>query len=51
MEKGQDLMPVMLAMVDWSEKYDDQTEARNKFIMKLRKQPSAVRREIFATLQ
>ena len=31
-EKGLDLMPIMLAIVDWSEKYDSKTEVPREFI-------------------
>jgi DNA-binding HxlR family transcriptional regulator len=37
--KGLDLLPMMLAMIDWSEKYDIKTEVPPDFIHKLRKDP------------
>jgi len=49
-EKGQDLMPVMFAIMDWSEKYDERTEVPKPFITKLRNQPDKLRREILAAL-
>ena len=49
-EKGRDLMPIMFAIMDWSEKYDDRTEVPKKFIRELRKRPSALHREILAAL-
>ena len=49
--KGLDLLPVMFAIMDWSEKYDDQTEVPREFIEKLRKRPSTLRREILAKIQ
>ncbi len=50
-EKGLDLMPVMFAIMDWSEKYDDQTEVPKKFINELRNRPKSLRREILAGLE
>lgn len=35
-EKGLDLIPMMLQMVDWSEKYDNETEVPTEFIESLR---------------
>lgn len=50
-DKGIDLMPVMLAIVDWAEKYDENTEVPRAFIRKLRKDPEGLRKEIVAGLQ
>ena len=50
-EKGLDLMPVMFAIMDWSEKYDDQTEVPKKFINELRNRPKSLRREVLAGLE
>ncbi len=50
-EKGLDLMPVMFAIMDWSEKYDDQTEVPKKFINELRNRPKSLRREVLAGLK
>jgi len=36
-EKGLDLMPMMLEMVDWAAKYDKKTEAPKEFVEALRK--------------
>ena len=49
-EKGLDLVPVMFAIMDWSEKYDEQTEVPRKFIHELRNRPKSLRREILAGL-
>jgi DNA-binding HxlR family transcriptional regulator len=35
--KGIDLLPIMLSIVDWSEKYDAKTEVPREFIESLRK--------------
>ena len=48
--KGLDLLPVMLAIIDWSEKYDDHTEVPRSFIRKLRKDPEGLKREIVSGL-
>ena len=45
-KKGLDLLPVMLAIIDWSEKYDDNTEVPKAFIRKLRRDPAALKKEI-----
>lgn len=50
-DKGLDLMPVMFAIMDWSEKYDEQTEVPKEFIKQLRKRPNALRRQILASLE
>lgn len=50
-EKGLDLMPIMFAIMDWSEKYDDQTEVPKEFIEKLRTRPKSLRRKILADIQ
>ena len=36
-------MPMMLAMMDWAEKYDDATEVPPEFINKLRADPAALK--------
>ncbi len=45
-KKGMDLLPMMLAMIDWSEKYDHRTDVPKAFIRKLRKDPEALMREV-----
>lgn len=50
-EKGLDLMPIMFAIMDWSEKYDERTEVSTEFIEELRNQPKSLRREILASIQ
>lgn len=49
-DKGLDLMPVMFAIMDWSEKYDERTEVPGKFILELRNRPKSLRRECLAEL-
>ena len=48
--KGKDLLPIMLAIVDWSEKYDSNTEVPPEFIRKLRRNQSALEKEILSAL-
>ncbi|WP_370278700.1 winged helix-turn-helix transcriptional regulator [Pontibacterium sp.] len=50
-EKGIELMPMMLAMIDWAEKYDDQTEVPAEFINKLRDSPEKLRQELLNQLE
>lgn len=50
-EKGLDLMPVMLAIMDWAEHYDEQTEVPADFIAELRSQPEKLQRKILERLQ
>lgn len=49
-EKGKDLLPVMLAIIDWAVKYDSNTEAPQEFVEQLRKDPAGLRRRILAGL-
>jgi len=49
-EKGIALMPMMLAMIDWSQKYDADTEVPQEFIKKLRKNPTQLQAEILGNL-
>ena len=48
--KGLDLLPLMLAMIDWAERWDDNTEVPAAFIRKLRKDSKQLRQEILARL-
>ncbi|PCJ36272.1 MAG: transcriptional regulator [Cellvibrionales bacterium] len=50
-EKGIELMPMMLAMMDWAEKYDPNTEVPESFIKRLRKDPEALRLDLLKDLQ
>ena len=50
-EKGIALMPMMLAMIDWAEKYDGQSEVPPEFIKKLRENPVKLQQELLAQLQ
>ncbi len=49
-EKGKDLLPVMLAIVEWSAKYDANTETPPAFLEKLRRDPAALKTEILQAL-
>ena len=44
--KGMDLLPMMLAMVEWSAKYDPHTEVPKEFMRKLKRDRNALMREI-----
>ncbi len=50
-EKGTELMPIMLAMIDWSEKYDSHTEVPAEFIRKLRENPDKLQLELLNHLE
>jgi len=50
-EKGIALMPMMLSMIDWSEKYDEQTEVPLEFINKLRDNPEKLQQELLEQLK
>lgn len=45
-QKGKELMPMMLAMMDWAEKYDDATEVPPEFIKKLRSDSDSLQQEL-----
>ncbi len=49
-QKGIELMPMMLAMMDWAEKYDVETEVLKDFIKKLRNDPGKLQQEILEEL-
>ena len=49
-KKGVDLMPMMLAMIDWSETYDSGTEVPKRFIDQLRNNPDQLQQEIIENL-
>ncbi len=49
-QKGIELMPMMLAMMDWAEKYDAETEVPKDFIKKLRYDPGKLQQEILENL-
>lgn len=49
-QKGIELMPMMLAMMDWAEKYDAETEVPRDFIKKLRNDPDKLQQEILEDL-
>ena len=50
-EKGIELMPMMLAMMDWAEKYDAATEVPEEFINKLRSDQAGLERDLQRKLQ
>ena len=50
-EKGIELMPMMLAMIDWAEKYDADTEVPEGFIKNLRNDPEALKRDLIKDLR
>mgnify|MGYP000114638599 CR=1 FL=1 len=49
-EKGIALMPMMLAMIDWAEKYDSHTEVPQEFISALRSDPEKLQEHLLAQL-
>ena len=49
-QKGIELMPMMLAMMDWAEKFDAETEVPKEFIKKLRDEPDKLQQEILENL-
>jgi DNA-binding HxlR family transcriptional regulator len=50
-EKGKDLLPVMLSIVEWSEKYDENTKVPDEFINKLRQNPKKLQKEILKAME
>ena len=50
-QKGKELMPMMLAMMDWAEKYDAATEVPEEFIKKLRNNPNKLQQEILENIE
>ena len=50
-EKGVELMPMMLAMIDWAEKYDEHTEVPAEFIKQLRESPDTLRQKLIEQLE
>lgn len=49
-DKGLDLIPAMLAIMDWSEKWDDQTEVPADFATKLRHDRDGLIQEVKESL-
>jgi len=49
--KGLDLLPMMLAMIDWSEKYDAHTEVPKEFIRKLRRNQAEFEQELIDSIR
>lgn len=50
-DKGLDLMPVMLAIVDWANKYDDKTEVPKDFTRELRRDRSKFEKKLRTKLK
>ena len=49
-QKGIELMPMMLAMIDWAEKYDSETEVPKDFIKSLRNNPDKLQQDLLKNL-
>lgn len=49
-DKGRDLVPVLLAMVDWSARHDPRTEVPDDFIRAYRDDPEAFAASLVAAL-
>ena len=49
-KKGKDLLPVMLAIVDWAEKHDPNSDVPRDFVRKLRCDQDVLEREILRAL-
>ncbi len=49
--KGKELIPVMLAMIEWGSKHDPNTEAPQEFIENLRNNPEKIRQDILKRLE
>lgn len=50
-QKGKDLLPIMLAIVDWSEKYDGKTRVPDDFAKKLRQNPKKIQKDILKAME
>lgn len=50
-EKGVDLMPILLATIRWSAKYDDKTLAPKEFVCRLEQDSLALEQELRAKLE
>ena len=50
-EKGIALIPMMLAMVAWSAKYDDQTEVPEEFLSRLQEPPEEFKSKILEEIR
>ena len=49
-DKGKDLLPVMLAMMDWAEKYDPETNVSGELAERIRTDFFALRDEMLAAI-
>ena len=50
-EKGRDLLPVMLAVIDWAEKYDPDTNVAREFAERVRTDMPGVRDEMLDAMR
>ena len=50
-DKGRDLLPVVLAVIDWAEKYDPDTHVSGEFAERVRLDLYAVRDEMFDAME
>ena len=50
-EKGIDLLPVMLDIIDWSAKHDPKTAAERAFVRRLRRDRDGLEAELRSTLR
>lgn len=50
-DKGIALMPMMLAMIDWAEKYDELTEVPLEFVQQLRQNPKQLQQKLLDQLE
>lgn len=50
-QKGRDMLPIMLAIMDWAACYDERTEVPAEFSERLRRQPAALKREVLSLLE
>ena len=50
-DKGRDLLPVMLAVIDWAEKYDPDTHVSPEFAERVRSDLCAVRDEMLDAME
>lgn len=50
-EKGRDLLPVLLAVIGWAEKYDPETRISGDVGERIRTDPNAVKEEILTAMR
>lgn len=49
-QKGKDLLPMLLEMILWAAKYDEETEAPRSTIKRIKKDPGEFSREVLSKL-